>query len=252
MRVLYVAHGRAGKEVLVLLRGPLGVRDENILVFSYEAPENRAWLSSISSQQISVDSIKTAASFERIREFRPDVIVSMHARELIPQQVLDLAPLGGFNLHPSLLPKYRGCFSGVWAIIQQERETGISYHYMNSKFDDGKLILQAKTQVAPDETGYSIFEKLIDLGVSRFEEAFRKVTQDRVPGDAQVGKSSYFGRELPFGGRIDPTWSDQQIDALIRALSFPGKKGAVVLTRGGEREVKSFDDWLRLKKAGEL
>ena len=65
---------------------------------------------------------------------------------MIIKEILNIPKYGGINLHPSLLPKYRGTFSCPWAIINNEKKTGITYHFMNEKFDDGKIVLQKSSE----------------------------------------------------------------------------------------------------------
>ena len=80
---------------------------------------------------------------------------------LIPEKILSISNLGGVNLHPSLLPKYRGAFSCPWAIINGEKTTGITYHYMNKKFDDGNIILQKSVKITKEETAFSLYNTLL-------------------------------------------------------------------------------------------
>ena len=114
-----------------------------------------------------------------------------------------MSQLGGFNLHPSLLPKYRGCFSAPWAIINGESKSGITYHHMNGKFDDDNIILQETIDISDEETGYSLFQKLLHLGVSRFEKSFDLVVREKYKGSPQIGEPSYFPRKVPYDGYID-------------------------------------------------
>jgi len=82
-------------------------------------------------------------SLEKIQKenlpFNPDIIISMYYSYIIPGDILTK---NSFNLHPSLLPKYRGCSSLTWAMINGDKEAGFTYHFMNEKIDDGKIILR--------------------------------------------------------------------------------------------------------------
>ena len=173
-RVLYLAHGRAGYQCLNLMINTLNIQPENILGFSYQMKEDLPLVQRMAVLGIrySLERIRNSESLDLIENFSPNLIVSIHFREIIPKSILDSAYFGGFNLHPSLLPKYRGCFSGPWAIINGEKETGISYHFLTSGIDEGKLILQKKISISPEETGYSVFNKLVDLGINHFCEVF--------------------------------------------------------------------------------
>lgn len=248
-RVLYLAHGRAGYECLNILTGELAVPKERILGFSYRLKESIPLVQrfEVLGIRYSTERLTDPESRRAITQFDPELIVSIHCRDIVPSSMIQAAALGGFNLHPSLLPKYRGCFSGPWAILHQEAMTGVSYHYLTKNVDEGALIVQVPLPIAPDETGFSLFGKLVDLGVRHFAETFRLVVEARYPGEAQVGIPSYFKRAVPHGGIIDPTWDLRRVDAFIRALYFPGFRGAMVETHEGLREVTSVDELVRLR-----
>ncbi len=245
MKVLYLAHGRAGIECLRKLLFELGVSAANLFVLTYERAENDELIQLCMTESVacSTASIKDSETRDRLAEFGADVVVSMHFRELIPAAVFESTTFGGINLHPSLLPKYRGCFSGVWAIIHGETHTGVSFHYLNEKFDDGRIVLQSELVIADAETGHSIFNRLIDLGVNCFNDAFRLVVQDRFKGLEQVGEPTYFGRALPYNGVIGSEWSDSEVERFIRALNFPGLDGAQVETEDGLVAVNTMDEY---------
>lgn len=247
-RVLYCAYGRAGFLVLRKLVDEIRVVPANVLCYTYESSENLQLLDALSSYGIEfvIAALEEERETHRVRDFCPDVIVSMHYRNLIPDVVLDSAKLGGFNLHPSLLPMYRGTFSAPWVIINGESKTGITYHYMNTRFDDGKVILQREVNIAYDETAFSLFHRLIDLGVASFLEAYDLVVNQKFPGLPQIGQSSYFPRSLPFGGWIDPSWSLTQIDRFIRAMTFPPKPGARLKLDGKIYEINSLAEYMQL------
>jgi methionyl-tRNA formyltransferase len=230
----------------------LKIKPNNILSFTYLMKENIPLLQRMSVLGIrySLQKIKNSESLALIESFSPDLIVSMHFRDIIPVSIFGRAAFGGFNLHPSLLPKYRGCFSGPWALINCEKETGISYHMLESGIDEGRLILQKKIKIDSNETGYTIFNKLVDLGVSNFCEAFDLITTPGFSGREQVGTPSYFSRKIPHNGIIDTNWTLEQIDAFIRALYFPQYRGAQVQTLDGLKEIFDYKTYLDLLNRG--
>lgn len=245
IRILYLAYGRAGLLCLGKLCDEIGVKPDEILCYTYDHVDNQPILKDLVNRKVehSVAAIKSSETLARIRTFQPDLIVSMHYRHLVPAEVLKTASIGSFNLHPSLLPKYRGTFSALRAIINGEAITGITYHYMNEKFDDGNIILQRSVSIADTDTGFSLFHKLIDLGVEYFREAFEAVANNRVTGYPQIGEPSYYPRQVPWGGLIDRSWDEQKIERFIRALTFPGKPGPLLQIGGRLVEVKSMDHY---------
>jgi len=248
VKVLYLAHGRAGLECMQKLLFELKVNPSNIYTLTYDREENHELIELCRKEGVvcSTRSIKDEKTRDALIAFGSDVVVSMHFRELIPAVIFKSATMGGFNLHPSLLPKFRGCFSGVWAIIKGEETTGVSYHYLNEHFDDGNIILQASLNIATQDTGFTLFNRLIDLGVSCFNKAFELVVKDNFKGLDQVGEPSYFSRKLPYEGLIRPEWSEEEIERFVRALNFADLDGAQVKTDKGKIAVKTMDEYRKL------
>ena len=247
-KILYCAYGRAGCLVLNILIKEFDILPTDLLCFTYRYEENRQLIEALEKSNIryKTDSLKKESSKRDIVDFAPDVIVSMHYRNLIPSQILQMSQLGGFNLHPSLLPKYRGCFSAPWAIINGECKSGITYHHMNGKFDDDNIILQETIDISDEETGYSLFQKLLHLGVSRFEKSFDLVVREKYKGSPQIGKPSYFPRKVPYDGYIDHQWDQSKIERFIRAMTFPSKPCAKAMLNGKEIEINDIDTYLEL------
>ena len=178
-----------------------------------------------------------------IEEFQPDVLFSLYYRDIIPQRILEILRFGGLNLHPSLLPRYRGTFSIPWAVINGETHTGFTYHYMEKEVDAGKIVLQRSIPIDPDDTAYSLYHRLIEVGMKAFGEAFHLVIHKRHQGYPQVGEPSYFPRNLPYDGYIKPHWNRDQIDRFIRAMYFPPYRGAVLKLDDQEYEIQSIDEY---------
>src|SRR5438105_6760059 len=97
---------------------------------------------------------------ERISVISPDFIFSFYYRRMLPPEVLALAKKGAFNMHGSLLPKYRGRAPVNWAVIKGETETGASLHYMSAKPDAGALVDQQAVPILPDDSAVDVFHKV--------------------------------------------------------------------------------------------
>jgi methionyl-tRNA formyltransferase len=227
--VAYAAFGRAGLEVLKRLER----RSARLVCFTYDHATNAPLLAALHARGLPFTCQRLDAASLRALCPAPDVVVSMHYRDRIPTAALEEARLGGFNLHPSLLPRYRGCFSAPWAIINGETYTGITYHRMNAEFDDGEIILQRELPIRDAETGHSLFNRLIDAGVATFDEALDRVLRGE-PTTPQRGEPSYYPRRVPHGGEIDPAWEPERIEAFIRAMTFPGSAPPFLRGPGGE------------------
>jgi len=159
---------------------------------------------------------------DRIRALNPDFIFSFYYRHLLNTTLLDAARLGAYNMHGSLLPKYRGRVPVNWAIINGERQTGVTLHRMVAKPDAGDWIAQQAVPILPEDTALDVFQKVTVAA----EIALDNVLPDLLAGVAvhtplDLSQGSYFGGRKPDDGRIDWTQNAQRIHNLIRAVAPP-------------------------------
>ena len=108
-------------------------------------------------------SLKAPEFVSAIANLQPDLIVVVAFR-ILPPEVFRIPRLGSFNLHASLLPKFRGAAPINWAIIRGEEETGVSTFLLQEKVDTGSILLQARVRIGPDETAGELHDRLADLG----------------------------------------------------------------------------------------
>ena len=101
---------------------------------------------------------------KQVLEFQPDLLVSADYTQKIPMNLVKQVKYGGINIHPSLLPSYRGPAPIPWAIVSGEKETGVSLVTLAEKFDAGKIIAQEKEQILPTDTTDSLLTKLFTKG----------------------------------------------------------------------------------------
>lgn len=149
------------------------------------------------------------------------VLCSVHYRDVISADVLALFRGRGVNMHPSLLPRYRGCFSSVWALINGERETGVTWHYMVPRLDSGNVLCQTKLLIRDTDTAFSLFHTLITLGLESMDDAVA-MAQAGAPGQPQpLTDEPLYRRALPHGGAIDPRWSPSKQCRFVRAMHYP-------------------------------
>ena len=223
-----------------------GFQPEQIRLITHDLPRNETLMVFAASHNIETKTcaIESMEAFEWVMEFQPDVIFSLYFRDIITERILAISAFGGVNLHPSLLPKYRGGFSAPHVILNGENYTGYTYHYMLPQVDAGNVILQRRVAVKANDTAYSLYHRLIIEGTRAFDEAFRLVIHERFLGRKQEGESSYYRRTVPNNGYIDPSWSREQVGRFIRAVYFPPFKGALIrLADGQEKEVSSLTEY---------
>ncbi|WP_275074827.1 bifunctional UDP-4-amino-4-deoxy-L-arabinose formyltransferase/UDP-glucuronic acid oxidase ArnA [Providencia rettgeri] len=159
---------------------------------------------------------------ERIREMKPDVIFSFYYRDMLSEELLAIAPKGAFNLHGSLLPKYRGRAPINWALLNGESETGVTLHKMVAKADAGDIVAQEKVAITDTDTGLTLHAKvreaaevLLDKTLPLIEAgSYKTIAQDE-------SQATYFGRRTAEDGQIDWNRSAKEINCLIRAVTEP-------------------------------
>ncbi|MEL7001564.1 MAG: methionyl-tRNA formyltransferase [Bacteroidota bacterium] len=155
-------------------------------------------------------------------EIELELIISVNYLYLIDQNLISLPKLGCVNLHGSLLPKYRGRTPHVWAIINNEKKTGITAHYIDSGCDTGNVIIQKTIEITRDETGGGLlnqFESLYPELVSEIIEIFKTSKPKGYPQNED--KATYFGKRSPEDGQIDWNWQKERIYNWVRAQAAP-------------------------------
>jgi methionyl-tRNA formyltransferase len=166
------------------------------------------------------ESVETAAA--KIGPLKPAVLYSFSYRNLIPESVLAVASLGAFNLHPSLLPAYRGRAPVNWVLVNGEGETGVTLHHMVARADAGDIVGQRAVAIDDSDTALTLYRKLVPLGVELIEELHPKIVAGTAPRrKMDISKGSYFGRRRPDDGRIDWRWPARKIFNLVRAVTHP-------------------------------
>jgi methionyl-tRNA formyltransferase len=158
----------------------------------------------------------------RVAQARPDLIFSFYFRSMLPAAVLSLAPRGAFNMHGSLLPRYRGRAPTNWAVLHGESETGATLHEMIAKPDAGAIVDQCAVPILPDDTAQQVFDKVTvaaEVVLWRSLPAIVAGSHERRPNDLASG--SYFGARRPQDGLIDWSCPAAQVYNLVRAVAPP-------------------------------
>jgi methionyl-tRNA formyltransferase len=177
----------------------------------------------------------------QIAALRPDFLFSFYYRQMLKPALLAIATRGAWNMHGSLLPRYRGRVPVNWAIIHGERETGATLHAMVEKPDAGGIVVQQAVPILPDDTAFEVFNK-VTLAA---EMALDRVLPDLLAGRAvaqvqDLAAGSYFGGRKAEDGRIDWTRPAQDIHNLIRAVAPPYPGAFCDLPRGRLRVLRSL------------
>lgn len=158
---------------------------------------------------------------EQIRSLKADVIVVVAFGQIIPRQILEAAPYGCINVHASLLPKYRGAAPIQWAVLDGEKESGVTIMRMDEGLDTGDMISKTTVTLDEDETSGSLFEKLSQAGAKLLVQTLEDLEQkkavfEKQPAQSPTPYASMITKEM---GRIDWSHSAQKIERLVRGLA---------------------------------
>ncbi|EMH4130862.1 TPA: bifunctional UDP-4-amino-4-deoxy-L-arabinose formyltransferase/UDP-glucuronic acid oxidase ArnA [Serratia marcescens] len=159
---------------------------------------------------------------DRIRALQPDVIFSFYYRHMLSDEILSLAPQGGFNLHGSLLPHYRGRAPVNWALVNGETETGATLHKMVKRPDAGDIVGQQKVTIADNDTALTLHKKVLEAAQVVLQEQLPKLKNGTATFTKQdESQASYFGRRTAADGEILWHKSAKEINNLVRAVTEP-------------------------------
>lgn len=226
-RAVVFAYHNVGVRCLSVLLA-LGV-DVKLVVTHQDNPNEQIWFGSVAKlaaehgiEVITPDSPNSEDVIAKVAACEPDFLFSFYYRHMIGKAVLDIPKRGAFNMHGSLLPKYRGRVPVNWAIIHGETETGATLHVMNEKPDNGAIVGQFAIPILPNDTAAEVFDKVT--------VAAELVLLDTVPkliaGTAELIKQDlsqggYFGGRKAEDGHIDWHQSASQVHNLVRAVTHP-------------------------------
>ena len=183
----------------------------------------------------------TAEFVARVRALRPDFLFSFYYRSMLGRELLAIPARGAYNMHGSLLPKYRGRAPVNWAVLHGETQTGATLHEMVVKPDAGRIVDQEAVPILPDDLAVDVFGKV----TAAAERVLARSLPGLLDGSAvlrpqDLSMGSYFGGRRPEDGRIDWRQPARRIHDLVRAVAPPypgafteleGKRLRVLRTR---------------------
>ena len=156
---------------------------------------------------------------EFLRSLALDLLVTAAFGQLLRPVILRLPRLGCVNIHASLLPRYRGAAPINWAIINGERETGVTAFLMDEGMDTGPILLQRRTEIGPDETAGELEERLSQLGAELAVETVEKLWRGEIQPKPQPPNGPLAPKLHKEDGRIRWEWEARRIHNLVRGLS---------------------------------
>jgi len=231
-------YSEVGHRCLELL---LRRRARVVAVFTHaDAPDERRWFGSVAELARDAgipvhvfEDPRDPALLDALRATAPDLLFSFYYRQLLPPEVLAVARLGAFNMHGSLLPRYRGRAPVNWAVLNGETETGATLHHMLAKADAGDIVDQERVPIGPEDTAAEVGTRVADASVRILDRRLAELCEGRAPRRPQDElRATRFGRRRPEDGRIDWSRSAREVVDLVRAVTRPFP-GAFTDTEGG-------------------
>jgi methionyl-tRNA formyltransferase len=224
--VVFAYHNVGVRCLQVLLKHGVEV---SLVVTHTDNPNENIWFESVAKLAaehgipvVTPDDPNTPEFIEQIKNEAPDFLFSFYYRLMLKPALLKASRQGAFNMHGSLLPKYRGRVPINWAIIKGETETGATLHEMVEKPDAGRLVDQQLVNIGPDDNALQVFNKVTVAAVMTLDRALPKLIDGSAVLHTQdLSKGSYFGGRKAEDGIINWDDSAQNIHNLIRAVAPP-------------------------------
>jgi methionyl-tRNA formyltransferase len=184
---------------------------------------------------------KSMKAPEAIADFQAldiDACIVVAYGQILKKEVLDHPPLGCFNLHASLLPRWRGAAPIQRAIMAGDSHTGVEVMRMSEGLDEGAIILTGREEITAEDTAQTLHDKLATLGASLLPVALAAIERGGAAGQAQAGEATYAKKITPEEARINWNRPARELDFHIRGLSpFPGA-WCILQTPKGEQRLK--------------
>ncbi|HLS12576.1 MAG TPA: methionyl-tRNA formyltransferase [Flavobacteriaceae bacterium] len=182
------------------------------------------------------ENLKDKDFLDSLKAFKADLFVVVAFR-LLPKAVWAMPPMGTFNLHASLLPKYRGAAPINWAIIEGEKESGVTTFLLDEKIDTGEILLSEKVTITPEETAGTLHDKLLDKGKKLVITTIKKLAANEIKPKKQkdVEGITYAPKLTSENMRIDWSKDGHEIERHIRGMS-PYPSAWTELEEDGERK----------------
>ena len=226
-RIVFFGYSEVGYACLSLLIE----RGDNVvaLITHEDNPSEKIWFKTpaVAAKEKGIpvftpESVNTPEWREKIAAMQPDLILSVYYRHMIGTKILVLPPLGAWNMHGSLLPRYRGRAPINWAVLHGESRIGMTLHRMVKSADAGAVVDQAGVELGPRDTAEQAFRKVLPCArtvLARQIGALLAGTASETPQDE--AQANYFSGRKPEDGRIVWAQTSGQIFNLIRAVTDP-------------------------------
>ena len=207
----------------------------------------KKYAQSVNIPVLQPEKLKSPDFLQELADLKADIQIVVAFR-MLPEQVWNMPPMGTFNLHASLLPQYRGAAPINWAVINGEKETGVTTFFLKHEIDTGDIIRQEKIAIADSDNVEIVHDKLMYLGADLIVETLNDIVAGNVTRKAQldyyVDESELKPAPKIFKDtcRIDWNKSSKQVYDFIRGLSpYPAAWTEMVMPDGTKCDLKIFE-----------
>jgi methionyl-tRNA formyltransferase len=227
IRIAVFAYSDTGHACLKLL---LERGERVVFVATHrDAPDETLWYPSVAElsrahgiEPVILENPLDPQAIARIRVLAPDLLFSFYYRRILPEEMITAPRLGAYNMHGSLLPKYRGRAPVNWAVLKGETRTGATLHVMMPRADAGGIVDQEAVPIGPDDTALEVQKRVTEAAVAilaRRIEELKAGTAKATPQDESA--ATRFGKRRPEDGRIDWIRPAKEVHDLVRAVTHP-------------------------------
>ena len=226
-RIAVFAYSDTGHACLKLL---LERRERVVFVGTHrDVPGEKLWYPSVAElarghglETHVVENPLDPQAIARLRIASPDLLFSFYYRRVLPDEMTSAAKLGAWNIHGSLLPKYRGRAPVNWAVLKGETRTGATLHAMTSRADAGAIVDQEPVPIGPDDAAIDVQRRVTAAAAAilgRRIDELKAGTAKTTPQDET--QATRFGQRRPEDGRIDWSRPAKEVHDLVRAVTHP-------------------------------
>lgn len=166
--------------------------------------------------------INASETVAKIRGLCPHLIFNINSFQIIKDELIAIPQRAIINFHNGPLPRYRGVNVCSWAILNNEKSYGVTWHILERRVDSGDIVAQRFFNVSRDETAFTLTRKCIREGTALFEEIFPRIVEGKISTTMQdqALATCYTRRDVPNDGFVNYSWTFEMFDRFVRGLSF--------------------------------
>lgn len=204
--------------------------------FDTQDPELKSWAEELNVPFLPHANVNDPAFIQKIKSFDCDLLISMSFNQILKQDILEIAPLGFINCHAGALPFYRGRNPLNWALINGEKEFGVTVHYVDEGIDTGDIIVQNMVPIESNDGYGDLLQKAHTACATTLLQALENIANDEVARKKQTDihpVGFYCGRRREGDEEIDWSFTSEELHNFIRGITLPGP-GARTGSKKGE------------------